>query len=163
LTIARNELVNIAEIRTNLGVLPPVMCSIGDLNQVFLNLLLNAADALSHTEPAIITVSSRAEGDEVVIEISDNGMAIPQELQEKIFEPFFTTKAVGQGTGQGLALARTLVVDRHGGTIDCTSHPWARHHVSPFDSRSPAKPGSIRTPPWPPQQPQRSPRRAASR
>jgi PAS domain S-box-containing protein len=129
LTIARNELVNIAEIRTNLGVLPPVMCSIGDLNQVFLNLLLNAADALSHTEPAIITVSSRAEGDEVVIEISDNGMAIPQELQEKIFEPFFTTKAVGQGTGQGLALARTLVVDRHGGTIDCTSHPWARHHV----------------------------------
>jgi PAS domain S-box-containing protein len=121
LTVARNELVNVTEIRTNLGDLPPVTCSVGDLNQVFLNLLLNAADAVADTPHATITLTSRTEGDDVVIDIIDNGTGIPPELQEKIFEPFFTTKPIGQGTGQGLALARTLIVDRHHGTITCTS------------------------------------------
>jgi PAS domain S-box-containing protein len=125
LTIARNQLTHIAEIHTTLGDLPPVVCSIGDLNQVFLNLLLNAAYAVADTPHATITITSRTDNNDAVINITDNGTGIPPELQEKIFEPFFTTKPIGQGTGQGLALARTLIVDRHHGTITCTSTPGA--------------------------------------
>jgi PAS domain S-box-containing protein len=123
LTVARNELAHITEIHTALGDLPPVTCSVGDLNQVFLNLLLNAADAVTDTPRSSISITSRTDDNDVVIEISDNGTGIPPELQEKIFEPFFTTKPVGKGTGQGLALARAIIVDRHHGTIDCTSTP----------------------------------------
>ena len=123
LTVARSQLANVAGLRIELGELPPVLCSVGDLNQVFLNLLINAADAVADVREPVITVSSRSERDEVVIEFSDNGCGIPEDHQAKIFEPFFTTKPVGKGTGQGLALARALVVDRHGGTITCTSTP----------------------------------------
>jgi PAS domain S-box-containing protein len=127
LTIARSELRAIGRVDTDLGQLPPVTCSVGDLNQVFLNLLINAADAVAETQapeiPGRITVRSRRNRDSVVIEISDTGPGIPDELRDKVFEPFFTTKPVGQGTGQGLALARNIIVDRHGGTIGYTSIP----------------------------------------
>ena len=127
LTVARSELRAIGRVDTDLGQLPPVTCSVGDLNQVFLNLLINAADAVAETQsreiPGRITVRSRHNRDSVVIEISDTGPGIPDELRDKVFEPFFTTKPVGQGTGQGLALARNIIVDRHGGTIGYTSIP----------------------------------------
>jgi PAS domain S-box-containing protein len=122
--VARNELKQVAEVRTELADLPPVVCSVGDLNQVFLNLLINAAHAVAEVPgEGFITVRSVLSGTDVVIEISDTGPGIPEELREKVFEPFFTTKPVGMGTGQGLALARAIVVDGHGGAIDFVSEP----------------------------------------
>lgn len=127
LTVARSELRRVDRIVTDLGDLPPVTCSAGDLNQVLLNLLINAADAAAETQtpdsPGQITVRSRHEGDQVVIEISDTGPGIPDELRDRIYEPFFTTKPVGRGTGQGLALARNVIVERHAGTLGYTSIP----------------------------------------
>jgi PAS domain S-box-containing protein len=127
LTVARSELRHVGRIDTDLGQLPPVTCSVGDLNQVFLNLLVNAADAVAGTQspdsPGRITVRSRHAGDAVVIEVSDTGPGIPEALRDKVFEPFFTTKPVGRGTGQGLALARNIITDRHDGTITFTSGP----------------------------------------
>jgi PAS domain S-box-containing protein len=127
LTVARSELRRVDRIVTDLGELPLVTCSAGDLNQVLLNLLINAADAAAETQtpdaPGQITVRSRQAGDQVVIEVSDTGPGIPDELRDRIYEPFFTTKPVGRGTGQGLALARNVIVERHGGTLGYTSIP----------------------------------------
>jgi PAS domain S-box-containing protein len=126
LIVARNELKYVAEVETNFGELPSVLCHLGDLNQVFLNLLVNAAHAIeelskSSGQKGTIRVSTRKDGDWVEISISDTGAGIPEEARNKIFEPFFTTKAVGKGTGQGLALARTVVVDKHHGTLTYTT------------------------------------------
>ena len=127
LTVARSELRNVGRVDTGLGRLPPVTCSVGDLNQVFLNLLVNAADAVGETQspdsPGRISVRSRHAGDAVVIEVSDTGPGIPEALRDKVFEPFFTTKPVGRGTGQGLSLARNIITDWHDGTITFTSVP----------------------------------------
>jgi PAS domain S-box-containing protein len=122
LVVARNELKYVADVETNFGELPAVLCHLGDLNQVFLNLLVNAAHAVedavkkSHSKGKI-RISTRTDGDWVEVAISDTGTGIPEEVRGRIFEPFFTTKAVGKGTGQGLALARAIVVEKHGGTI----------------------------------------------
>lgn len=138
LTVARGELRDVATVRTELAPLPEVTCAIGDLNQVFLNLLINAADAIvdraTHDTPGEIVVRSRADDDTVVIEVGDTGVGIPEHLLDRIFEPFFTTKAVGRGSGQGLALARTIVVDGHGGSIEVHSTPG---HGSTFTLRIP--------------------------
>ena len=124
LTVARNEVKYVADVTLDLAELPDVLCHLGDLNQVFLNLLVNAADAMQgRTERGEIRVTTRAEGQTVVIGIADNGSGIPPELHQIIFEPFFTTKEVGRGTGQGLALAQAVVCDKHGGTIDVSSTP----------------------------------------
>jgi signal transduction histidine kinase len=124
LTVARNEVKYVADVALDLGELPPVLCHVGDLNQVFLNLVVNAADALHDKgERGEIRVTTRTEGQTAVISIADNGCGIPADLQRMIFEPFFTTKEVGKGTGQGLALARAVVTDKHGGTIDVFSEP----------------------------------------
>jgi signal transduction histidine kinase len=105
--------------------LPDVLCNLGDLNQVFLNLLVNAADAMPEGgERGKITVSTRAEGTSVVIKFADNGSGIPEEIRKAIFDPFFTTKEVGKGTGQGLALA-LAVCEKHGGTIELQSEVGA--------------------------------------
>jgi two-component system NtrC family sensor kinase len=123
LTVARSEYKYVARVETDLtDNLPFVMCHIGDLNQVFLNLVVNAAHAVGETFArthtlGLIRVATRREGDDVVIEISDSGPGIPIEARSRVFEPFFTTKAPGRGTGQGLAIARAIVVDRHGGSI----------------------------------------------
>jgi two-component system NtrC family sensor kinase len=122
LVIARNEYKYVADVKTDLGELPPVVCHLGDLNQVFLNLVVNAAHAISDVvkvtgTKGAVHVSSRSEGEWVRIDIADSGTGIPETLRERIFEPFFTTKPVGKGTGQGLAIARTIVVDRHGGSL----------------------------------------------
>ena len=116
--IARTQIQYVADVVTDLAELPLIECHLGDLNQVFLNMLVNAADSIeSKGERGLITVSTRAQGQHVVVTISDNGMGIPAAIQSRIFEPFFTTKGVGRGTGQGLALARSIVHDQHGGAI----------------------------------------------
>jgi PAS domain S-box-containing protein len=122
-TVARNQVRYIADLELDLGNLAPVVCNVGDLNQVFLNLVVNAADAIEEKgEHGQIAISTRPDGDHVIITISDTGIGVPASLQRRIFEPFFTTKDVGRGTGQGLALVRA-VVSRHEGTISIHSEP----------------------------------------
>ena len=121
-TVARNEYKLVADVELDLGDLPAVTCHVGDVNQVFLNLIVNAAHAIGDRvagtdERGTIRVSSRVDGEDAVVVISDDGGGIPAEVRDRIFEPFFTTKEVGRGTGQGLAIARTIIVDKHGGEI----------------------------------------------
>jgi signal transduction histidine kinase len=87
------------------------------VNQVFMNLLTNAAQALAGRDGATITISTRAQGEHVEVRIGDNGPGIPPDVEPRIFDPFFTTKDVGEGTGLGLAIVHELV-ERHGGRID---------------------------------------------
>jgi signal transduction histidine kinase len=122
LIVARNELKYVADIETQFGDLPPVVCHLADMNQVFLNLLINAAhaiaDVVKETEKkGKITVRTWRQGDQAMISISDTGCGIPEAIRSKIFDPFFTTKPVGKGTGQGLAIARSIVVEKHGGNL----------------------------------------------
>jgi PAS domain S-box-containing protein len=122
LIVARNELKYVADVETDFGDLPPLYCNIGDLNQVFLNLLINAAHAIADVVKdsggkGRIKVETRSAADSVQIVISDTGCGIPSSIQNRIFDPFFTTKEVGKGSGQGLAIARTIVVERHGGRL----------------------------------------------
>ena len=122
LTVASHELKGIAVAVRDFGELPPVVCFRGDLNQVFLNLVVNAAHAISDVVGTTgklgrITVSTRRDGNDVVVSIADTGGGIPNGVAEKMFDPFFTTKEVGRGSGQGLALARNIVVKKHRGTI----------------------------------------------
>lgn len=125
LTVANNEYKYAATIAMEAGELPPVTCKIGELNQVFLNLIVNAAHAIHDSgkdaSTGRITVATRVAGDCVEVAIGDNGCGIAPENVEKIFDPFYTTKEVGRGTGQGLAIARSIVVDKHGGNIDVHS------------------------------------------
>jgi PAS domain S-box-containing protein len=122
LVVARNELKFVAEVETHYGELPLVMCHLGDLNQVFLNLLVNAAHAIGDAvkgtgEKGRIGVRTKQEEEWVEIAISDTGTGVPERIRERIFDPFFTTKEVGKGSGQGLALARAIVMEKHGGTL----------------------------------------------
>jgi signal transduction histidine kinase len=122
LTVARNEYSAVAEVTTELGELPPVICHLSDLNQVFLSLIVNAAQAIaevvgkSGTKGSIL-VRSALNGDHVRIEIHDTGCGIPEAIRDRIFDPFFTTKEVGRGSGQGLAIAHAVIVDKHGGSL----------------------------------------------
>jgi signal transduction histidine kinase len=122
LTIARNEYKYVAEVECDYGELPLVPCHIGELNQVFLNIIVNAAHAIEAVtrgseRKGLIRIETRAEGDRVRISISDTGTGIRGEIREQIFDPFFTTKEVGKGTGQGLSIARSVVVDKHRGSL----------------------------------------------
>jgi len=122
LTVARNEYKQVADIETEYGELPAVSCHVGELNQVFLNLLVNAAHAVGERvagtrERGIIGIRTRLEGDQAVVEVRDTGAGIPEAARTMVFEPFFTTKPIGKGTGQGLAIARSIIVDKHGGDI----------------------------------------------
>jgi PAS domain S-box-containing protein len=126
LTVATNELKYVAAVETEFGELPMVPCFLSDLNQVFLNLLVNAAHAVGDvvgksSQRGVIRVRTYCEQDHVVVAISDTGTGIPADLHGRIFEPFFTTKEVGKGTGQGLALARSVIVEEHGGTLTFTT------------------------------------------
>jgi len=95
----------------------------GELNQVWTNLLDNAADAVADIKPGRITIRTKRENAHVVVEIGDNGTGIAPEVQQRIFEPFFTTKSVGQGTGLGLGISHRIVVGRHHGDIGVQSEP----------------------------------------
>jgi signal transduction histidine kinase len=122
LVVCRNEWKYVAEAVTDLDpALPPVRCLAGELKQVILNLVINAAHAIAEAKRTDglgrISVSTRQNGELVEIRIEDNGVGIPAAIQSRIFDPFFTTKEVGKGTGQGLAIARNVIVKKHGGTL----------------------------------------------
>lgn len=124
ITVARNEWKYVAELETDFDPdLPLVSCLPGEINQVFLNLLINAAHAIGDTakenesSSGQILISTRAKGDVVEIRFSDTGGGIPESIRHRIFDPFFTTKAVGKGTGQGLAIAYNVIVEKHGGAL----------------------------------------------
>jgi len=122
LIIARSEYKDVADVETELGELPFVPCYLGDLNQVFLNLLVNAAHAIVDAQGirggrGCIRVRTAREGDAIRIDIEDTGCGIPENIRDRLFDPFFTTKQVGRGSGQGLAIARSIVVDKHGGSL----------------------------------------------
>jgi signal transduction histidine kinase len=123
-TVTRSQVSGVADLRMELADLPPVRCSIADLNQAFLNLIVNAADAIEETgRRGTIRISSEVDGDHAVVRISDDGAGIPDDVLPKIFDPFFTTKDVGRGSGQGLPLVRTVVEKGHGGTLTVDSEP----------------------------------------
>ena len=122
LNMARNEYKAVAELETDLGDIPPVHCHAGDVNQVVLNLLLNAAHAIGDavegtSRKGRISVGTRLIGGYVEICIADTGAGIPESVRSRIFEPFVTTKEVGRGTGQGLALSRGIVVEKLKGSL----------------------------------------------
>jgi PAS domain S-box-containing protein len=122
LVIARTEYKYVAEVETDLNRdLPPVICHGGQINQVVLNLVINAAHAIedvvkSTGKMGVIKVRTFVEGEFAVISISDSGCGIPEAIRPRIFDPFFTTKEVGKGTGQGLSIAHN-VVKTHGGQL----------------------------------------------
>ncbi len=128
-TVARNEWKYVSDLALDLSnLMPRIPCQVGALNQVFLNLIINAAHAIGERierekpkKKGQITVSTRHCDPWAEIVIRDTGAGIPAAILSKIFDPFFTTKATGKGTGQGLALAHSVVVERHGGTIDVES------------------------------------------
>lgn len=124
INIVWSELRQKAELRREFGDIPPVLCNAGQLNQVFMNLLMNAAQAIDGH--GLITVRTGAvagaDGVEGWVEVEDNGCGISPEHQARIFEPFFTTKPVGKGTGLGLSLAWGIV-QKHGGRIEIDSVP----------------------------------------
>ena len=124
ITVARNEWKYVSDVETQFDPdLPLVLCHAGEFNQVILNLLINAAHAIVQAMgdgsqgKGKIVVSTARNQDSAEISISDTGAGIPEAVRSRIFEPFFTTKPVGKGTGQGLSLAHTAIVRRHGGKI----------------------------------------------
>jgi signal transduction histidine kinase len=124
LTVARGEYRHLAEVETDFGNLPPVPGYRGDLGQVFLNLIVNAAHAIADRdagEPGRIRVRTWSEQGAALVAVEDNGCGIPSDVEDKVFDQFFTTKEVGRGTGQGLALARAIVVNKHGGQLTFSS------------------------------------------
>jgi signal transduction histidine kinase len=124
LTVARNEWKYVAEVITDFDLtLPMVPCLPGELNQVILNIVINAAHTITDVvgdgskQKGQIRVSTRRKGNCVEIRISDTGKGIPEAIRSRVFDPFFTTKEVGKGTGQGLAMAHSTIVDKHQGSI----------------------------------------------
>ena len=124
INVSRNEWKYVADLTTEFdSALPQVPCLPGEVNQAFLNIIINAADAIGDVvgeraeDKGMITVSTRSFGNWVEVRISDTGAGIPKDVRTRIFDPFFTTKQVGRGSGQGLAIARSVVVDKHDGTI----------------------------------------------
>gem|GEM_PF-587236 len=157
LTVARNELKYVADVAKDFAPdLPTVECFRNDLNQVFLNLFINAAHAIGDVVSAegqgrgAITVATRRDGNEVVVSISDTGGGIPEGIRDRIFDHFFTTKEVGKGTGQGLSIARSIVVEKHKGAITFDSEigkgttfhirlPITRREVEHAESQHPVR------------------------
>jgi signal transduction histidine kinase len=123
-TVARNEWRYVADLDLDLeDGLPPVPCIPGEINQVFLNLIVNAAHAIGEVVGdgsdgrGRITVTSRSEPGWVTFSVADTGTGITPEVRERIFDPFFTTKEVGQGTGQGLSISYSVITEKHGGEL----------------------------------------------
>jgi PAS domain S-box-containing protein len=124
ITVARNEWKYVAELETDFDPsLPPVSCHPGEFNQVILNLIVNAAHAIGDVarqggpNRGTITVRTLRCAEWAEIRIEDTGTGIPEQFRTRIFDPFFTTKEIGKGTGQGLAIARSVIVDKHGGSL----------------------------------------------
>ncbi|GAB1539652.1 hypothetical protein NUACC21_23190 [Scytonema sp. NUACC21] len=130
-TSAHTEIEVIKEYRK----LPSIECYAGQLNQVFMNILTNAIDALRQQEaewlqlknekhPSRVTIGTHLEqNSHVTIRIKDNGPGMPPEVKTRLFDPFFTTKPVGKGTGLGLSICYQIIVEKHGGKLECLSQP----------------------------------------
>lgn len=123
-TVARNEWKYFADVHTELDpMLPKVPCFPGEFNQVMLNMIVNACHAIEDVvgkesgKKGVITIGTRCDGACVEISIADTGTGIPEHARSRIFDPFYTTKDVGRGTGQGLAIAHSVIVDKHQGSI----------------------------------------------
>jgi signal transduction histidine kinase len=114
LNIVHNELKYKARVVTDFGSVPQVRCRPGEINQVFMNLLVNASHAVAAMGE--IRVTTRPDGDAVLVSVADTGCGIPEEIRGRIFDPFFTTKPVGQGTGLGLTISYDIV-RKHGGSL----------------------------------------------
>lgn len=129
LIVAKNEYKYVANVHTDLGELPATYCHLGDLSQVFLNMLVNAAHACQEANERnnramgdiYLTTRYTADEDTIAIEFRDTGSGIPDEIIERVFEPFFTTKQAGKGTGQGLALSRVIICEKHDGRLEVDS------------------------------------------
>ena len=123
ITVSRNEWKYVADLETEFDpALPLVPCLPGEFNQIILNLIVNAAHTIADVvgesgAKGRLTLSTRRDGDWVEIRVRDSGLGIPEAIRGRVFDPFFTTKPVGKGTGQGLAIARSVIVDKHQGTI----------------------------------------------
>ncbi|MEH1970296.1 trifunctional serine/threonine-protein kinase/ATP-binding protein/sensor histidine kinase [Nostoc sp.] len=128
---AKSDRVGI-ELVKHYGNLPLVECYAGQLNQVFMNVLSNAIDALDEslannhgqiTTPTITIYTEQIDAHQIEIRIADNGLGIPESVRQRLFDPFFTTKPVGKGTGMGLSISYQIVTEKHGGSLSCTSEP----------------------------------------
>lgn len=120
LTISRNSYKYVAEIETDFSAeVGSIECYASELNQVFLNLIINAAHAIEEKRAGmgLIRIVTRKQDEMVEILIQDNGVGIPVEIQERVFNLFFTTKEIGKGTGQGLSLSHSIVVEKHHGKL----------------------------------------------
>ena len=122
LAIAANEYKHVADVITELGDVPEVVCHAGEINQVLLNLIVNAAQAIADDvtrmdRRGVIAIRTWTDGESAFVSVHDDGPGIPPSVRDKIFDPFFTTKDVGRGTGQGLAISRSIVVDKHAGDL----------------------------------------------
>lgn len=115
------------EVIKNYGHLPLIDCYAGQLNQVFMNIIANAIDALesqTSNQKKVITISTDINQEQQIkISIADNGVGMTEEVKERIFDPFYTTKAVGKGTGLGLSISYQIVTEQHSGSLKCLSHP----------------------------------------
>ena len=141
----------VADVTTELSDLPPVVCHEGEIAQVLLNLVVNAAQAIGGGPGrGRIRVRTKRDRDDVVVSVEDSGPGIPPELRERVFEPFFTTKPVGRGTGQGLAIARSIVL-AHRGSLTFESSPAGTtfHLRVPVAGGAPPALLSPQSPPWP--------------
>lgn len=124
LVVARNAIKYDADVELHLGEVPPVPCCSGQINQVFLNILVNAAQAINgqgRDERGAITIETRLDGDQVCCRICDDGPGIPEAALKKIFDPFFTTKPAGKGTGLGLSVSYDIIVNKHHGDLSVNS------------------------------------------
>jgi signal transduction histidine kinase len=147
-TIARSEWKYVAGVQIDVPSTLIVPMMRDEFNQVILNLLVNAAHALAEKQSTtqtdargLIVIAARPIGDHVEITVSDTGKGIPDDIRARVFEPFFTTKPVGKGTGQGLAIAYSVIVEMHGGTIGFDSKPG---EGTTFRIRLPLDPGGER-------------------
>ncbi|GEM_PF-5671893 len=146
-TVARNEWKYVADLQLDLAEdLPQIPAKHAELSQAVLNVVINAAQAMEeqgcgssgHGKGTITVATSEAESS-AVIEVTDDGPGMPDSVRRRVFDPFYTTKSVGRGTGQGLAMARSVVADKHGGSIDVISVPdeGTRLHIElPMDERA---------------------------
>jgi PAS domain S-box-containing protein len=123
LMVCTNTYKYVAELKTSFGTIPPIKVFPGDIGQVIVNLIVNAAQAIEEQKKpdntmGCITLTTTTDDDFVLITIEDTGNGIPNEVRERIFDPFFTTKEVGKGSGQGLAISHTIIQEKHGGELN---------------------------------------------
>ncbi|HET7839643.1 MAG TPA: ATP-binding protein, partial [Rectinemataceae bacterium] len=126
LVVARNEVKYVAEVRLELGEIPMIQAAGGEINQVMLNLIINAAQAIESQKrgaPGTIAIATRLEEGRVVCTVADDGPGVPDELRLSIFDPFFTTKEPGKGTGLGLSISYDIIVNKHRGDLTVEPSP----------------------------------------